>query len=514
MWMVFIEQQNSVMKNSIVIILITLAAKTAFGQACTPQGDQNTYGSNNTWIGYVYDGTAFNTYTGYVNEGNSASPYFNESFGGNAVNYATNGCTVYTETFSVRYKLTKTFADANYLFTVGGDDGIRLSLDGGSTWVINHWNDEPYTTYTYTVHLNGTYNMVLEYYENGGGNQVSFDVQAVCTGSGNPATYGTNNIWAGYLYTGMNFDIYKGYVTEGNSLTSNFDEGFGGDNVNYGTSDCPVSTNQFSARYRLQKTFTNGTYKFIVGGDDGYRLSLDGGTTWAINKWNDQSYGTTTYNTTLNGTYNMVLEYYENGGQNRLSFNVSGGTILPVTLSQFSGKMLSTHAAVLEWRTMMERNTDHFSIQRSSDGYHFEEVGQVYTQLTDSTHDYELIYSYTDKSALPGTSYYRLQILDRNGRYNYSDVIRLVNDKYDGIRIFPTVNQHSNFFVETGKSLKNARLEFFDLTGKKLSEASWETLSGRQSVYPEKAGRLASGTYLARLSSDGKPVLNQLVILQ
>jgi len=60
----------------------------------------------------------------------------------------------------MRYKLTQSFADGDYILKVGGDDGYRLSLDGGTTWAINNWNDHGYTTSTYNIHLNGTYNFV------------------------------------------------------------------------------------------------------------------------------------------------------------------------------------------------------------------------------------------------------------------------------------------------------------------------------------------------------------------
>ena len=236
-----------------------------------------------------------------MNEGVAASPSFDESFGGASVNYATNGCSILTDTFSVRYKLTSTFADADYVFTVGGDDGYRFSLDGGATWAVNMWNTQSYVATTYTVHLNGTYNMVIEYFENFIDNRISFDVVKACTGSGNPAIYGTNNQWIGYVYTGMNFNSYKGYVSEGSALSPNFDESFGGDNVTYGTSDCSINTNQFSVRYRLKNILPNGTYTFTVGGDDGYRLSLDGGSTYVINNWGDHGYTTTTYTATLAG---------------------------------------------------------------------------------------------------------------------------------------------------------------------------------------------------------------------
>lgn len=357
--------------------------------------------------------------------------------------------------------------------------------------------------------------MVLEYYENTGDNRVSFNMVKACTGSGDPSVYGTNNQWIGYIYSGTNFGTYKGFVTEGTSLSPNFDEGFGGDNVSYGTSDCPISTTSFSVRYRLKKAFTNGVYKFDVGGDDGYRLSLDGGSTWVINNWGDHAYSTSNYSANLSGNYNMVLEYYENGGQNRITMAISGGSILPITISQFAGESVNSHDTRLVWKTMMEMKVDYFNIQRSEDGMHFENIGQVDSKMSINTNVYELNYDFTDASAAPGTSYYRLQIVDRNGFSNYSDVIQISNRQIEGIKIYPTVVNNTNLFVETDKSIRNAKLEFFDLSGKKIGEANWDNLNGRQSVQPvSNMKAIATGTYLARLSSHGETLANQLLIFQ
>ena len=499
-----------------LLLSASLILGTLISQAqCVPAGNQTTYGTSNTWIGYVYQGSSFTKYKGYVNEGNSSSPNFDESFGGAQTNYATNGCPVYTDTFSVRYKLTQVLSDGDYTFVVGGDDGYRLSLDGGSTYVINQWSTQSYGTTTYSVHLNGSYNIVLEYYENFGDNRISFNMTKACTGTGDPSVYGTGNKWNGYVYTGMNFNNYKGHVIEGSSTSPNFDEGFGGDNVTYTTSDCSINTTQFSVRYRLQSTFPNGTYKFTVGGDDGYRLSLDGGSTYVINMWNDQGYNTTTYTAVLNGTYNMVLDYYENGGSNRISFTQTGGATLPVTISSFTGIMEQNHKVSLDWKTMMEAQIDHYDVERSSDGANWLTVASVESKHTDSTHDYELDYNYTDAYPLSGTSYYRLMIAGKQGIENYSEVVSVSNSQVAGLKIYPTVVQNNTLFVESGKALPNARLEFFDLTGKKLGETTWSSLSGRETV--SLSGRMSSlptGTYLARLTSNGQPVMNQLLILQ
>ncbi|MBS1655251.1 MAG: hypothetical protein JSU05_10435, partial [Bacteroidetes bacterium] len=173
------------MKKTLLLSVLFLSFYVSKSQTCNPQGDEVTYGTNNIWIGYVYDNMNLTSYKGSVTEGTTSNPDFDESFGGSNTTYNTNGCSVQTETFSVRYKLTKTFTSGNYDITVGGDDGYRLSLDGGATWVINKWVDQSYASTTYTAALNGTYNMVLEYYENGGDNRISISIGTSCTGTEN-----------------------------------------------------------------------------------------------------------------------------------------------------------------------------------------------------------------------------------------------------------------------------------------------------------------------------------------
>src|ERR1700712_2450875 len=190
------------MKNLLTLFLTIITITVSNAQPCTPAGDQISYGTSDTWIGYIYDNMDFTNYSGWVNEGTPGNPNFDESFGGDNVNYATNGCSVYTETFSARYKLTKTFAPGSYQFIVGADDGYRLSLDGGTTWVINQFTDQSYNFSIYSATLSGTYNMVIEYYENGGGNRISFSVTTACLATDDQTIYGTGNVWRGYIYKG------------------------------------------------------------------------------------------------------------------------------------------------------------------------------------------------------------------------------------------------------------------------------------------------------------------------
>ncbi|HRX00039.1 MAG TPA: hypothetical protein P5280_11140, partial [Cyclobacteriaceae bacterium] len=164
------------MKAFKLIMLVLAGAFTSivsYGQCGSAQGNETSFGSG-SWIGYFYDGannfTSAN-YQGYSTE----SEIFDQSFCGSNCSYTINGCGVTTETFTVRYKMRKTFADGFYRITIGADDGVRLSVDNGSTYAINGWNLQSYSTFSSIIRLNGDTRMILEYYENSGDNRASFN---------------------------------------------------------------------------------------------------------------------------------------------------------------------------------------------------------------------------------------------------------------------------------------------------------------------------------------------------
>lgn len=161
---------------------------TIVGGAVT--SDNQTAAGNNSWIGHVYDGTnqtvLFNqNFTNYV--GNYTEPQlFDQSFGGDAACFQVraNGSpiNILTETFSVRYRMNSTLKGL-YAVQTGSDDGSRLSVNG--ELIYNDWNDHGYRSQNILLNLSGTSNLVLDYYENAGGNRISI---------GNPQLLIENNL--------------------------------------------------------------------------------------------------------------------------------------------------------------------------------------------------------------------------------------------------------------------------------------------------------------------------------
>jgi hypothetical protein len=195
---------------------------------------------------------------------------------------------------------------------------------------------------------------------------------------------------------------------------------------------------------------------------------------------------------------------------NQTSGSLSGNLVL----TNFQGLFSENQKVDLSWTTMMESNVDYFEIQRSGDGMNFEIVDSVQSKMKISTSAYQLQYNYSDTHPLMGTSYYRIKVVGKNGYINQSPVVQINNSPSEGTRIYPTLVQNNTVFVESDKNLREAKLEFFDLSGKKISETYWETLNVRQNVQVSKSGTLPTGTYIARLTANGQNVKNQLVIVQ
>ncbi|RYY30713.1 MAG: T9SS type A sorting domain-containing protein [Chitinophagaceae bacterium] len=498
-----------------LIILITLLSAVQFSaraQSCTPAGDQLTYGTGNVWNGYAYTGIAFDNYRGYINVGTAASMHFDHNFGGSAVNFSTAGCPVYTENFSVRFKLRKTFTAQNIQFTIGGDDGFRFSIDGGTTWLINRWNDQGYTTASAIVYLNGTHDLVLEYYERGGDNRVSFSTAAgsVCTGAGNPLEYGTNNVWRGYIYQGTNLEAYAGFITKGSVGDANFDENFGGDNVMMNGISCPIATTNFSARFRLTKYFATGSYLFTVGGDDGYRLSLDGGNTWAINRWVDQSYSTTSVTLNLSGTYNIVLDYYENQGGNRLTFAVSGNLVLPVKLTAFNATPVANDKVRINWSAASQQNFNKFIVQSATDGRNFNNIGEV-NGAPDSVSANH--YTFYDRPVSTGKIYYRLAMVDLDATVKYSPVVTVSLIQVEAARIYPSLVVNRQINLEAAVAAPGATVELYDLNGRRLYSRLVNITYGKQALPADITNNTAKGNYLVRVISQQSIIASQRIMI-
>lgn len=108
---------------------------------------------------------------------------------------------------------------------------------------------------------------------------------------------------------------------------------------------------------------------------------------------------------------------------------------LPVTWLSFTGRYFNG-SVELNWSTSLEVNNEEYTIERSADGQNFTTIGNV--AGVGNTTSISL-YSYKDTNPLSGSAYYRIKQTDRDGKFSYSEVIRVSNSEValKGIRLFP-----------------------------------------------------------------------------
>ena len=103
---------------------------------------------------------------------------------------------------------------------------------------------------------------------------------------------------------------------------------------------------------------------------------------------------------------------------------------LPVTLEYFRGRK-SGESVELSWKTQLEENVSHFELERSIDGVTYEKIGRIDAG--------KFQYLALDK-AMKEMSWYRLKLVDIDGKISYSNVIRISKkdeSSSGGIKLYP-----------------------------------------------------------------------------
>lgn len=182
----------------------------------------------------------------------------------------------------------------------------------------------------------------------------------------------------------------------------------------------------------------------------------------------------------------------------RRNIYVNSNIQLPVELTRFTGKV-SDLFVVLNWETESETNNDFFVLERSKDGIHFEEIGQVDGAGNTTKVSY---YSFIDKEPLTGDNYYRLSQMDYDGRQSFSEVIVI---EYIGVKTFliypnPVVNT-INFALDS-ENQKEVEILVVDPLGKTVINAKRNLIVGRSYLHID-ADKLGKGIYFLYVKDHG-----------
>ena len=100
-------------------------------------------------------------------------------------------------------------------------------------------------------------------------------------------------------------------------------------------------------------------------------------------------------------------------------------TTFPVELLEFNAEVHKEVNVRCTWATASEKNNKGFVVQRSQDGFVFENLDDIDGKGDSSTIQR---YDYVDRKPLAGKSFYRLKQVDFDGAFTYSEVRSVVFD--------------------------------------------------------------------------------------
>jgi hypothetical protein len=175
---------------------------------------------------------------------------------------------------------------------------------------------------------------------------------------------------------------------------------------------------------------------------------------------------------------------------------------LPVTLSQFNA-VKKDRAILLNWQTETEVNTAYFNVQRSKDGRTFTIIGQVNAAGNSTSPS---VYSYNDTDELSGKEiFYRLQIIDKDGKTSYSNIRRVNPGSGFSFRILP--NPASRNITIKGEGI--VTLKIVSLNGQEMLKQQLSLPGSSIDI-----SSLKSGAYIVYLINSNKNIASQQLVVQ
>lgn len=168
-------------------------------------------------------------------------------------------------------------------------------------------------------------------------------------------------------------------------------------------------------------------------------------------------------------------------------------TTLPLKLLSFNATKQS-NSGLLNWTVSQQVNTASFTVERSTDGQSFNAIGTVAASGNDAG---TKAYSYTDAKPISGTNYYRLKMVDIDGKYTYSPIKTLQFDAL-AVGLLVTPNPTPNTFYVKGL-VKPAIVSVLDINGRYLS-----TQNGITSASPIDISSLPRAVYLVQVIQDSQ----------
>lgn len=206
--------------------------------------------------------------------------------------------------------------------------------------------------------------------------------------------------------------------------------------------------------------------------------------------------------------------YYESGQGNRNPFvdrpelafaawQCSG--LLPVTITDFVAAR-KNDGVLLKWYATYEMNFAYFEVMRSENGSNFYTIGKIQGNNLAN-------YYFNDEQLPEGAIvYYRLKMVDKDGKADYSKVVSVrLNNNFSNAIVYPNPAS-GTLHIKLDKKLEaNSILQIVDVSGRVVKK---EMIRMPVSYLNENVSNLRDGRYIIKIQSAGQVITSSFVIMR
>ncbi|MFH1321570.1 MAG: T9SS type A sorting domain-containing protein [Bacteroidota bacterium] len=183
----------------------------------------------------------------------------------------------------------------------------------------------------------------------------------------------------------------------------------------------------------------------------------------------------------------------------------------------FTATLVDNTKVVLKWITASETKNDYFTVEKSSNGFTFEEIAEVPGAGNSNT---TLNYEVYDDDPLRGISYYRLKQTDYDGKFEYCNVVAVsyeVTTKGTCIlKVYPNpCIGYCTIDLSDCKDNENTeiKVEMIDALGNKVySTIPYRSSEGSFSFSIDTSNSLKPGVYIVRGTSFNEDYREKIIV--
>lgn len=192
------------------------------------------------------------------------------------------------------------------------------------------------------------------------------------------------------------------------------------------------------------------------------------------------SYSPPQYNG-LNGKMDELRLY--NRALSAAEILVLSSTALPIKLTSFTATTQYNNV-LLKWQTASESNTQHYLVQRSTNGTNFTNIATVNAKGNSTT---TTNYTYTDGNVMATINspviYYRLQSVDMDGKTQYSPVVSVaITSKTDAVHVLQNPVKNNVALQITSTTQQQASISITNSMGQVVSQTQYHLPQGKTAL--------------------------------